>query len=287
MIAYVIDFGQRDLAKSETVTDTSRNTFGVVKTSAHTERTASTPMNVCLLLQSQVVLVSMAIGLCTSTIQAQSLKDDAELRIGTQPVNRILFLGNSITLHAPAESIGWTGNWGMAASAEEHDYVHRLTRQIEQAAGGKPKVMVRNIADFERGLGSYDIHEQLKKELSFRPDIVVLAIGENIATPESDDAKKVLSEALGSLLAAIEKSGKPRIFVRSQFWADPIKDGLLKAATLKHQHVWIDLSSLIDESCYARSERKIEHAGVAGHPGDKGMQVIADAIMKAIVSEWR
>ena len=37
-----------------------------------------------------------------------------------------------------------------------------------------------------------------------------------------------------------------------------------------------------DESNYARSERKIEHAGVAGHPGDKGMQAIADTLWSAI-----
>ncbi len=39
-------------------------------------------------------------------------------RIGALPAARVLFLGNSITLHAPKRDIGWTANWGMAASAE-------------------------------------------------------------------------------------------------------------------------------------------------------------------------
>ena len=39
--------------------------------------------------------------------------------IGRLPAGKVLFLGNSITLHAPKPDIGWTGNWGMAVSAED------------------------------------------------------------------------------------------------------------------------------------------------------------------------
>jgi hypothetical protein len=46
------------------------------------------------------------------------------------PINaqRILFLGNSITMHGAKPSIGWSNNCGMAASALDKDYVHVLTR---------------------------------------------------------------------------------------------------------------------------------------------------------------
>ena len=36
---------------------------------------------------------------------------------------RVLFIGNSITLHGKAPELGWHGDWGMAASAKENDYV--------------------------------------------------------------------------------------------------------------------------------------------------------------------
>ena len=46
---------------------------------------------------------------------------------------------------------------------------------------------------------------------------------------------------------------------------------------------FVDISGWAGEaSLTAGSERKIEHAGVAGHPGDKGMKAIADTLFAAI-----
>ena len=50
--------------------------------------------------------------------------------------------------------------------------------------------------------------------------------------------------------------------------------------------IFLDISGLCkDESNYARSERSFAHAGVANHPGDKGMKGISDALLKAIASQ--
>ena len=51
-------------------------------------------------------------------------------------MGRYLFLGNSITLHGPAENIGWKGNWGMAASSADKDYVHLLLARIGLGGDG-------------------------------------------------------------------------------------------------------------------------------------------------------
>lgn len=44
----------------------------------------------------------------------------------------ILVLGNSITQCDPLTNLGWHGNWGMAATVEDKDFVHQLDALLEQ-----------------------------------------------------------------------------------------------------------------------------------------------------------
>ena len=239
-----------------------------------------------------VIALGMVLGVvslleCRADEQADSAVKAAsvakELRVGSLRVNKVLFLGNSITLHGPAPKIGWNGNWGMAASALEKDYVHLLTAQIAKAAGGKPEVMVKNIADFERNLDAYNLAEGLKNELAFQADLIIVAIGENASALTTDEAKDRFKTSVAKLLTELKNHGSPTLIVRSQFWADAAKDEKMKQACLDVGGDFVDISKLgSDEANYARSEQKFEHAGVAGHPGDKGMQALADELWKAI-----
>jgi lysophospholipase L1-like esterase len=209
-----------------------------------------------------------------------------ELKVGHLKADKVLFLGNSITLHGPAPKIGWDGNWGMAASSRERDYVHLLLSRIAKAAGGEPEASIKNIADFERQLGGFNIKNGLKDELAFEADLIVIAIGENVSALETDEAKANFKAAFTSLLSELKQHGKPTIFVRSNFWADPAKDLILKSVCEKAGGIFVDNSKLSsDDSNFARSERKIEHDGVAAHPGDRGMKAIADALWQAIEKE--
>ena len=63
----------------------------------------------------------------------------AEPEVESSAIRRILFLGNSITLHGPKADIGWTGNWGMAASAEDKDYVHLVSGALARHTGSTPR----------------------------------------------------------------------------------------------------------------------------------------------------
>ena len=233
-----------------------------------------------MLLRAKVLSSFVAAFLALSSL---SVGQCQELKIGKLKVGKVLFLGNSITLHGPAPSIGWNGNWGMAATAKEKDFVHLLTAKIAKAAGGEPVVKIKNIADFERQFGTYDVAAGLKEELAQQADVIVIAIGENVAALNTDDAKAGFKKAFAGLLSELRKQGSATMFVRSCFWANPAKDDILQTVCEEAGGIFVDNRKLgADEANYARSERKIEHAGVAAHPGDQGMQAIADALWLAI-----
>lgn len=201
----------------------------------------------------------------------------------TLETRRILFLGNSITLHGPNQAIGWSGNWGMAASAREKDFVHLVTSSLASTAGTTPEVMVKNIAEFERQYATYDAGAKLKDAFGFRADLIIVAIGENVPNLSSDDARAQFGNSLRKLLGGLKANSHPAIIVRSCFWANPAKDQMLKQVCQEVGGTFVDIGQLgKDESNYARSERKFAHSGVGAHPGDKGMQAIADAILGAM-----
>lgn len=196
---------------------------------------------------------------------------------------KVLFVGNSITKHGPKKDIDWSGNWGMAASAEANDYVHLVTKALTEKAGAAPQVMVKNIADFERAYSGYDIAAKLKEAIEFKADLIILAIGENVPGLKTAEDKMKLQASVAALLRALKGDRKPAILVRSCFWANAAKDEALQQACAAVDGIYVNIGSLSkDEANYARSERPYKHAGVANHPGDKGMAAIAAALVKAL-----
>lgn len=203
--------------------------------------------------------------------------------VNTLKIHKILFLGNSITRHAPSPAIGWLGDWGMAASAEEKDFVHLITGSLSKTAGTAPEIMVKNIAEFERQYATYDVDGKMKEIFEFDADLIIVAIGENVPNLDSDDAKVQFKNSLMKLLNGLKTDHHPVIIVRSCFWPNQAKDLILKQACQEVGGMFVDIGHLgKDESNYARSERKFTHSGVAAHPGDKGMQAIASAILDTI-----
>jgi len=199
-------------------------------------------------------------------------------------VDRALFLGNSITMHPPVPDEDWPGDCGMAASAPDKDYVHLLLARFAEAAGGRtPDAIVENIADFERHHDTFDIPTAFTKHIDFRPDVVILAIGENVPSLTTDEAKMTFRDAVVELLIALKSSGSPEIIVRSCFWPAPDRDEMLRRACTKVGGTFVEIGQLgTDKSNFASAERMFKNVDVGNHPGDKGMAAIAETIWSSI-----
>jgi lysophospholipase L1-like esterase len=219
----------------------------------------------------------------------------ADKPLGGMKVEKILFLGNSITLHPPLPERKWTGNWGMAASALEKDFVHVLTSQIDAQTGGSLKLTlvdptkknadgavslndanVVNIAEIlERKYASYE-PELLRSQIAARPDVVVLQFGENVRMDSFDAA--AFTKSLKKLVSDLKESNNPTIFVTSQIYGpnealDRVKQQVV--AEDPGHRVFVDLSGFGKDPSYN---------GFLSHPNDQGMKFIADTIFKAMRS---
>ncbi len=82
--------------------------------------------------------------------------------------DRIVFLGNSITLHGPAETVEWAGNWGMAASEQEKDYVHVVVNSLAGLTGRKPAITGGQHRGFRATACHFRRGRQLQEVLRFQ-----------------------------------------------------------------------------------------------------------------------
>ena len=202
-------------------------------------------------------------------------------RAGTKGGVKVAFLGNSITLHGIAPQIGWTNLWGMAASARERDYVHLVTRGIERETGRSAETIVRNIYDFERDFANYDVRKGLGDVVDFQPDYLVIAMGENVrdlSTPELKEGyRKAFKELLGALLSG---RTRPRTVVRGVFWRNAAKDEAMSKVANEFGVPFVRTDDLGSDPAM-KAIGLFAHAGVANHPGDKGMAETAARILGA------
>ena len=187
---------------------------------------------------------------------------------------KLLCLGNSITRHRPKADIGWSGDWGMAASRPENDYAHQLTNRLEQA-GTSVTLLAENLA-IEVNPDVFPA-DALADFLAFAPDALVIRLGENV--PDATKYDAYLS-AYGRVLDAFLAAGTPHIFCVGNFWQRDDLDEKTAALAKEKGVSWVSLSAVQGEAFRAIGE--FAHAGVAAHPSDKGMAAIADCIFTAM-----
>ncbi len=196
------------------------------------------------------------------------LKNDANLKI--------LFLGNSITRHGKAENLGWFGDWGMAASEKQNDYVHRLVNLLEKD-GKSVSYCVANLSEWERCGDMSLLKTRYAAARGFCADLIVVRLGENAnLTVRLEEFKPQYAQ----MVKYFAEDGA-RILLTDLFWEYPPFDGFVKDFAEEKGYTFVKLHELGSDD-NMKAVGKFAHEGVAAHPGDEGMAEIAERIFKAI-----
>lgn len=211
---------------------------------------------------------------------ADQLKDEEHIRFyhTEGEGKRILFVGNSITLHGRKPDIGWFADHGMAASAPEKDYVH-LVMSALQTCAPSAAFCICQAAEWER---RYREGEQVlplyAAARAFAPDILILRIIENC--PGKDFDSETFKLQLKNLLAYLTPKPGARILLTTGFWRHP-GDAAIEALGREEGYPVISLGDLGEQE-EMKAIGLFEHDGVANHPGDRGMQAIADRLLTVL-----
>nr|WP_068889307.1 SGNH/GDSL hydrolase family protein [Pedobacter panaciterrae] len=201
-------------------------------------------------------------------------KEKPPIPVAEAKYENVLILGNSITFAAADTKVGWLGNWGMAASAPELDYVHLLTTKFKDL---NPKCVVtaRNISRFEREYKTYNYQKDFKEFQELHPDLIIMRIGENIEQIGLDQSK--LEEKYAQLITFLKQNNPDvKILAAGSFWGNDSADEIMNKYSK-----FVSLKNLSYDHTY-KASGLFENYGVSEHPSDRGMKAIAEVIWNSL-----
>ena len=214
-------------------------------------------------------------------------KDNIDLLCGKAVYSRTAYnylaIGNSITLHDEADY--WWNKCGMAATTPDNDYVHLVAQYIKDTTGDVCYYAV-NYAQWE--MQSHDRAETysiIDPYLSPELDLITVQLSENVT-----DSSSFESDYTALIEHIKSKAPNAKILIIDNFWFSDERVTALKNAALYTNVRFISLDEIKGKPEYQcglgtivydslGNPHTVEHKGVACHPGDKGMQYIADKII--------
>jgi alpha-galactosidase len=209
---------------------------------------------------------------------------------------KLLFVGNSITYHGANSGVGWTGNWGMAASERSKDYVHLLTAEARKLSPDLVMDYV-NIAEIER-LGQTDgsfantaslVSQKFGDKTAFGADIIIFTIGANV-----NYASGFTPADYAGIVSAFNPNGKAKVIAGvTVLTSDDVKDVITSYASSYNKPL-VDMHTGFNKTEHpeyfpVKTPGFYENVsvGVLGHPGDAGMAAMADLLKPALETAMR
>ena len=159
----------------------------------------------------------------------------------------------------------------MAASVADSDFVHLLIRYTNRRSPGT-SVRYLNISSFERDYTGYKLSELD----SFRnPDILIVKLSENV-----NDYTVLQNDFIhyyGRLLDYLDTGKKAARIIVNGFWRAPNVQKVLSNYARYHHYPFVSITDISSDSG-STAAGLFSNPGVASHPSDKGMRLIAERI---------
>lgn len=209
---------------------------------------------------------------------------------------KVLIIGNSITKHLPSPSNGWLGNWGMAATSEENDYVHILISRINKKYSDI-EFKWENIYEFEKYFYNYSKFDTKKyKPLAdYGADIIIATFGANIrnVTNEQDSELETdeifTPDSYSDIIEFFNPSGKAEVLACITTLTPDENAEIIKLSAQKNGYILVDMSDLTERKYTAADYKENSEVftsnvtePVLNHPGNLGMEKMAERLFTVL-----
>ena len=236
---------------------------------------------------------------CTSAPSSQ-LVITACTPTSNSKYNRVLYVGNSITIHGGSQFFlvnAQNPKRGMAATAPEKDYVHLMSARHQSL---NASVENRTFASWNMGgqldeaTGPYWEGQSTKGDIdlgrfdpvaSWKPDIVYIRLGENVTDWEITDQAQFQNRLKALIDKLISQSPGAKVILSTSVWDKPNYDRAIRAIGAERGYPIANFSDMWPNrqtnGFYAINPSIYNDAGTDNHPDDDGMAHIAELLWNA------
>jgi hypothetical protein len=179
----------------------------------------------------------------------------------------LLVIGNSITRHTPSPELGWTSDWGMAASSADKDFAH-LT-----AATLHVPLTPLNFSDLEKDPAANQWQIPSFVQSATLQTAIVVELGDNVPVASIPAFASAYARLLDSLHGA-------KMACVSTWWRDDAKDAAIEQACTSHGGRFVFIGDIYPQR--ADDVGRYTNSDVDAHPHDWSMQVIATRVAAAL-----
>ena len=187
---------------------------------------------------------------------------------------KIFIVGNSILKNEPAPELGWEGNWGMAASSENNDFLHIYKNLLKRSKKyNSVEVNFKNISAWESNF-EYNLNEYRDVNTS-NYDILIVRLGENVKY----SGKYYL--ALNKMINHF-KATDTKVIITEIIWKSDDKERIHKQVAFDNGYKYVSFNDFrANHNNF--SYGLYENDQVAAHPSNAGMLVIAKLLFDTTI----